>query len=1321
MSIRFQRFLKTLRFESKCARMTSRWIRPKRSTFWALALVCGLVQSRAQEFRVSNAEIDSRGQLTVLYPSTTDSYYLLYRGDTLTNILAVAALGLGQDGSGLLSDSATIDGASQAYYRVRQVPLAQSLDVDGDALPDVYELQRSAYLNPLNPADAALDYDGDGKSNLQEFRDGTNPAELPVDPGAVAPPVNPGGPASLADATSFLYSGPNPIQTGVTNGTFDLLRICVLRGKVRQRDGAPLTGVTISVLGQPEYGRTKTRADGMFDFVVNGGGSFTVKYERPGFCPIQRQITTPWNDYVCLPDAVMITMDPVVTPVTMGTNSPIQVAQSSVQADADGARRATVIFPPGTCANLIVNGQTQSCNSLSVRATEFTVGTNGPATMPAALPPSSAYTYCVELSADEADAAGASTVQFTQPLCLYLENFLNFPVGQAVPMGYYDRLKGVWVAAPNGRVIKVLSETGGLAVLDTDGDGNGDSPAQLAALGITDEERQKIAQLYSPLQTLWRACVTHFTPWDCNWPGGPPPGAQSPSGPSPSPNPDNSCSAGGSIIEVERQALGEMVDIVGTPFQLHYRSDRVFGNQAAYTIQIPLSEETLPPNLKRITLTIDVAGRAFTQEFPPTPGQNFNFTWDGFDAYGRFVPRTQPIKVRIGYVYKAVYYSPGEFEQAFAGFTDDIVTANSGRGEVTLWRNWNGLIGNLLIQSLGLGGWTFDVLHRYDSQSRTLHLGGGGRRSANGLDVTIITRFAGGGSAPGASIGDGGAATNAELAVPSGLAVGPDGSVYIAEQNGARVRKVSPAGIISTIAGSTNGQFCLTATNACGDGGPATEAFLNAPQGVAVALDGTVYIADRGTSRVRKVDTNGIITTVAGTGAFGFSGDGGPAVLAQISSPYGVALGPDGSLYIADYGNRRVRRVSADGIITTVAGGMIVPGPEIGDGGPATRAEIGQPWRVAFDADGNMYIVDRGFYRIRRVGIDGIITTIAGAGGTGGYGGDGGPAALALFGQVEDIAVAPDGSFYIADRSNARVRLVGTEGIITTFAGNGSFGSSGDGGPATQARLSEPNGLALGPDGSLYEADWFNQRVRKISSALPGFSNGDLIIPSADGAEIYVFNNAGRHLRTLDAFTRALRYQFSYDPQWRLTAVEDGDHNVTTVERDANGDATAIVSPYGQRTPLTLTANGYLASIANPASERFSFEYTASGLMTTMTNPRTNTWRFFYDTLGRLIEDRDPAGGFKALARTEGARRFSVELRTAMQQTNRYEVIDLPAGGRRRITTFPTGLQSELWEGTDGTRTNRFPEGVVVSEVMAPDPRFGMLASFPRTNITIFP
>jgi RHS repeat-associated protein len=1129
----------------------------------------------------------------------------------------------------------------------------------------------------------------------------------PPDPGTVARPLDRTVATDIASGSAFLDTGNHPSQVGMAAGVIDPLRVAVLRGLVCDRSGQPIAGVQITVLNHPEYGSTLTGADGLFDMTVNGGGLVTVVYAKTGYLPAQRQTSPPLLDTAWLPDVLLMARDTRVTTVDLTGSAPMQAAQGSLVSDQDGARRGTLLIPQGVQAEIYTpGGTTQAVTSLNLRLTEYTVGAGGPLAMPAQLPPASGYTYAIELGADEAQTkVNGQDVLFNQPVYFYVENFLGFPTGMSVPTGYYDAQKAAWIPSPNGRVIKIINVTNGMANLDTNGDGVADNDP---ALGITDAERGKLAALYAPGRSLWRVPLTHLSTVDCNWPYGPPSDADAPNG---SPPPDDGppqCGgqSQGSIIECQHQALGEAVDIAGTPFSLHYQSDRVPGRKAAFSLDIALSGASIPASLKRIDLEVLVAGRKFTASFPAAPNQSTLFTWDGLDATGQPAQGRQYATARVGYVYGAIYQEPGAFGQAFGRFSGVPITGSRARQEITLWQEWKRLLGIADMRASRLGGWSLSAQHAYDPKGRTLFLGDGGRLDADARGVTVINTAAGGGSVPGPGIGDGGPATQAELAVPYGVAVGPDGSLYIAEDVGQRVRRVSPSGIITTVAGSTSGLICYTPTDACGDGGPATQALLSNPDGVAVGADGSVYIADRSDHRIRRVSPSGIITTVAGTGAYGLSGDGGPAIAAQLNSPFGVAVAPDGALYIADTNNRRIRRVGPDGIIDTVAGTVF---GSTGDGGPAIQASLRQPWRVALGPDGSLYIADHSDQRVRRVGPDGIIQTVAGTG-TFGYNGDGGPATAAQLASPDDVAVAPDGSLYIADSANYRVRWVGSDGMIATVAGSGTSGFSGDGGPATRARLDDPRGLAFAPDGSLYVADWFNQRVRRVASALPGVSNSDILVPSQDGSEVYLFNGAGRHLQTRHALTGATLYTFGYDGAGRLTTVTDGDTNVTTITRDVNGDPTSIVGPYGQTTTLTLDANGYLASIANPAGETIQLGYTAGGLLTSYRDPRNNPHTFEYDAAGRLVKDSDPASGYKQLARQEGSNAYTVTLTTALGRVQQYRVETSGNGDERHIDTDPAGLQSESVHRANATLFWRTPDGTTNGVRLDPDPRWGMLA-----------
>jgi len=321
-----------------------------------------------------------------------------------------------------------------------------------------------------------------------------------------------------------------------------------------------------------------------------------------------------------------------------------------------------------------------------------------------------------------------------------------------------------------------------------------------------------------------------------------------------------------------------------------------------------------------------------------------------------------------------------------------------------------------------------------------------------------------------------------------GVATDFAGNVYFSDSfsfssdSSHRIWKRSPDGMITSVAGNGIPGYS-------GDGGPATGAQLNSPFGVAVDAAGNLYIGDDGNNRVRKVSINGIITTIAGNGVAGYSGDGGLAITAQLYGPMSVAVDTAGNVYIADAANSRIRKVSTGGIITTIAGkgGYAFSG----DGGAAINAEFSFPVGVAVDGAGNVYVadscaIDLCSYRIRKISVAGIITTIAGNGG-GGFSGDGGLAVNAEIGELEGVTVDGNGSVFIPDTTNNRIRKVSPDGIITTIAGNGIAGYSGDGGLATNAQLKNPTGVAVDTAGNLYIADFGNGRIRKVSrlSAFP--------------------------------------------------------------------------------------------------------------------------------------------------------------------------------------------------------------------------------------------
>jgi RHS repeat-associated protein len=1154
-------------------------------------------------------------------------------------------------------------------------------------------------------------------------------AELPPAPEDVAPPNDLSVPTDIATSTAFLYSGSDPVQTGVAPGTIDLKRVVILRGKVIGPDGGALSGVAITVKDHPEFGQTLSRADGMLDLAVNGGTWVTVEYRKDGFVPAQRRVKTEWQEYVRLPDVKLVAYDTQMTVVDLGSGDPVQVARGSVCNDADGTRQATLLIPQGTTAMMrMPDGEAHPLTMMSVRATEYTVGPDGPKAMPMPLPPSSAYTYALEYSVDEALAAGAAEVSFSQPLYHYVENFIGFPVGMNVPAGYYDRQKEAWVAAPDGRVIKIISIANGQAVLDVTGSGSPATSTQLNGLGVTMAELQRLATLYVAGTELWRVPIQHFTPWDANWPAIPPADAQAPqfgppASPPPPPTPTPTAGAtalipppqadtpldqcvsttvpGGSMIECENQTLLERIPIVGTPFSLNYSSDRAPGRRANGTILIHLSGASIPPSLKTIRLEVAVAGQQHVQTFVPAPNLTTTFAWDGRDAFGRPLQGGVSAIVKLVYVYDAEYARPsavqsGGFSSSFARFSNVPISGVRARDEIEFPTETRLNLKSADFRSLGLGGWTLNVHHLYDPDGATIYFGDGTRRNAASIRADVITTLAG--SVEGFS-GDGGPATAAQISVPLGIAVDAAGNVLIAD-GGVRIRRVDAAtGIISTIAGTGTPGFG-------GDGGPALQAQLNLPGGIAVDTAGNILIADSLNHRIRRIHAiTGTISTVAGSGIGGFAGDNGQATQARLNQPNDVTLDATGNILIADRNNHRIRRVdAATGIITTITGSGA---GFSGDGGLATQARLNTPQGVALDAAGNIFIRDSGNRRVRRIdAITGIIRTVAGTG-VDGFAGDGGPATAARFGFGGFIEVDAAGNLWIADAFNNRIRRVdAATGIITTVIGSGTQGFFGDGGPAASAGLTLPAAIALTSTNEVILADSFASRVRTVRSPfalLPGAS----LFP--DGNVVYIFDGTGRHVATRHSLTGQDLLTFAYDSAGRLASVADADGNVTTIEHDADGAPLAIQAPFGQRTTLDVDGNGYLAAVTNPAGERATMTYTAEGLLTEFENPRGHVSEMTYDGDGRLIEDADPAGGLQTLARTETGNGWQATRTTVLGRQTRHLVKNLPNGDLEITDTAPAGTETGRLAGQNGLHGTVHASGMLEAVIQGPDPRFSML------------
>lgn len=405
----------------------------------------------------------------------------------------------------------------------------------------------------------------------------------------------------------------------------------------------------------------------------------------------------------------------------------------------------------------------------------------------------------------------------------------------------------------------------------------------------------------------------------------------------------------------------------------------------------------------------------------------------------------------------------------------------------------------------------------------------------------IVTTFAGNGNMT--FSGDGGPATAAALNHPRGLAIDSAGGVYISDTDNWRIRRVTPAGIVSTVAG--NGTYGAT-----GDFGQAINASFSDVTDVALDAAGNLYIADASNHRIRKVTPGGIVSTVAGTGVQGSSGDGGLAINALLNRPISVALDTAGNLYICDSSNHNVRRVSlASGMIAPYAGNGTAA--YSGDG-LATAASLNFPLGVAADRYGYVYIADAGNNAIRRVSPGGMIFTVAGSP-TAGFAGDGAPATGALLNIPSDVAVDSLGNLFIADSGNNRVRKIdGPSGIIGTIAGGGSDGFAGDAAPAAISLLSFPWKIATDPAGAVYIADRVNNRIRKISAGTYVATLAGAPVASVSAASYAVNASLAPNL-IASAYGKGLADSYVNAPLPLQTSVA----NVGVIVKDAAGNSRA--------------------------------------------------------------------------------------------------------------------------------------------------------------------
>jgi len=1093
---------------------------------------------------------------------------------------------------------------------------------------------------------------------------------------------------------SFLVSGPDAPQFGVAPNAIEKRRAAWVRGRVEDRDGLGLDGVLVSIPQHPEFGATLTRDGGEFDLLVNGGGELLLRFEQDGFYASDRRVRPQWDDTIVLDTVVLVEPDSAVTPVTFGT--PVVHAANEVE-DDDGKRTARIYVPPGV-TSIVPNG--------FLRATEYTVGENGPASMPAPLPPQSGYTYAVELSLEDANGDVIHNPTFDPPLVLTVDNFLDFPVGWTVPVGVYDREDKVWKATPSGCVVGV-TVLAGQEALDFGGCEHGDVPPFVAT---------ELLDLYDEGDSFWYTTAAHFSTRDLNWPEqftqednpAPPSAAPKDGGVERSNQTcrtggaSNQCSVNGSVIGLDDATLGESIATSGTGAGLHYDSRRAPGRVWQRTMKFQIASGELAPNLIRIRHTISIAGQLYREDYSSGqffPNMTREFVWNGKDAFDRPLVGDIPIRSVLTYFYDARFV-PG---QNFGDTGAAGATAGPGSRSTALVQTstWNGFVNLYDERSKGLGGWSFGPQHVFSRRTGTLHRGDGSNKTMGGASYQDAEEVG--------SSCTGGAPL---LPFQGAFAVAPDGAfVY---PSAGIVRTLAADGVYGAIAGVGALQ--------------PPDADLKNITGVELLPDGSLLIADTDNCKVRRF-FEGQFETLAGTSSDTCTNDFDDSVddpLATNIRPVGaLRQGPGGNIYFAV--QHAIFAITPAGKLRRIVGnGTSACG--MGDGGLALNATLGfganDTLRGRFDVgpDGSIYVADTECGQVRKIGPDGLIDTVAG----GGTSLDDGVAATdADLPKIADVAVLPDGALAILESGNNRIRIV-RDGIIETFIGNK------DGTPAcyvdalclsaagrhTSMRVDPEGNLLIGgasynnsacPSGPTYTIE----RVRPIATRAAGLN--DRVV---DGSLVHRFDEDGRHLETNHRYSGALAWRFHYDDAGRVKRMEVPDGNDVFITYTANGakiepecgDFDAAACPHD--TTLTFNDDGYVSEVENWFGT-FSAYYQATpfqggGLLSRLEWPSPPgalefTEFNYHPTTGVFLDEATAEGTTQALSKPD---RTTTTLTSGTLEATDY-VSDRNNAFAERTTQTPDGLE---WKFTAEPNEGRacYPNGGRSSWEELPDPIWGV-------------
>lgn len=1120
-------------------------------------------------------------------------------------------------------------------------------------------------------------------------------------------------------AMQFLFTGPGALQQDTTASALPCGAISAIHGKARSESGSPLPGLNVAVVGRPEFGRTITRGDGSFDLAV-AAGVHVVRLSAPAFLPVEREVVAQKGRYTHFDgDVVPLRTDDKATAIALPAGG---LHTSTLREDSSGRRQVRVYIPPGTTALAeLTDGTTRPLSTVTVRVTEYTVGARGPEAMPAQLPETSAYTFAAEFTVDEARALGATGVRFSQPVATWVDNFLDSPLCTQVPQGRYDATQSRWVAEPSSVVVRTAP--GGL---DVTGDGISDSDGFLL-----EGEAAALASAYPPGTSLVRTLSTHFSPRDDNYPwqcDGTCTGSNR-KVPQRCPGP---CRQRGSVIDCHNQSVSESWGVSGAGFRVHLHSHRQ--PQRSFRLDFPLTTDVDGGVRGALAgrLVLDVAGQLLTVQIPDAgEGAVASLLWDGKDGVGRTVRGPVEGTLQAGFVFgrrnlggapagsacTGAVLAIGGTAATFGNLAPEGSTATGPARQPRYFSSSQSLLLGNWVGPESLGGLSLDMLHGASASTGTIFYGDGEFARESDIGATVRL-YAGGGTTRLES----GPAVGASLNQASHLVAGADGSLYFVD-NGRAVRRLSPdATRLETVAGN------LASRGFSGDGADAKAALFSGIDGLAVSPAGDVYVADTDNQRIRRIDgKTGVVTTWVGSGTRGVPVTGEPALATKLDAPRSMLWGRDGRLYFFSFAGGATGDVLfrlTEGRIEKVAGGA--------SSGSSTPVEATSPHAVSFGTfgkrlaqgpDGSLYVSDNRTL-VRKLTPDGRVTVVAG-GGTSLE--DGVRGKDARLGDVMGVAADAVGNVYFADRGasgqrpGGRVRLVGADGRVITIAGDGALpaGRAPEfDKPGTSVSLGQAREVVIMADGRVVFAESFFGTLQALQRAWD-LSLEERGVGSRDGAEVYVFDAAGRHRRTIETLTGAVTWRFTWDAEGRLASITDRNGDVTTVLREADGRFAGFRAQDGQETRAMLDETGRVTQLSDARRRTVRMTWNVDGLPASWTDENGGETKFLYGIDGKLSGEVNALGGTKSVSREETKDGYVVTYTTPEGRVTRYQTQE--SGQFRLYTnTFPDGTQVQQ-RATGGREVTLFPDGTTVDANSASDTRFGSQSPYTAGRTTRLP